>query len=360
MITVKYHGFDNLPESYSAIFKYGGEKSYFLTKLWFDNFITNVVSQDEKILIYGVELNGPGNEAIAALPLKLNRKRMWVFSPRSISSLTNYYSCYFEPIISPDANNIREILSCLAASLWKDRDNWDSINLNPLPVTHNLFPLLIQAFSDHGMLVHSYFCFGNWYLNVAGRSYSEYFAGLSSILRKNIPYMLRKIKNSHRMRIEVYSAESDLDLPLAAYEKLYLVRWNRAEPFPNFIRGLAIQSAKNGSLRLGLLSIDDEPAAAQIWLVNQGIASIYKTAFDQRFSNLSVGTILTAHLMQHVIDVDKVMEVDYLSGDDTYKKFWMTNRRERWGIQVFNPKSVKGIMLAIRHIGGRQLKDLLF
>ena len=40
--------------------------------------------------------------------------------------------------------------------------------------------------------------------------------------------------------------------------------------------------------------------------------------------------------MEHVIDTDKVHDVDYLTGDDAYKKDWMPDRRERWGIAVFN------------------------
>ena len=34
-------------------------------------------------------------------------------------------------------------------------------------------------------------------------------------------------------------------------------------------------------------------------------------------------------LMRHVIDVDQVREVDFGSGDDAYKKDWMSDRRER-------------------------------
>jgi len=102
--------------------------------------------------------------------------------------------------------------------------------------------------------------------------------------------------------------------------------------------------------------IDGEPAAAQIWIVQNGVALIYKLAYDERFTDLSVGTVLTATLMRHVIDVDKVQEVDYLTGDDAYKRDWMSGRRERGGILAMNPRTVRGAAAIARHVGGRAVK----
>jgi hypothetical protein len=48
-------------------------------------------------------------------------------------------------------------------------------------------------------------------------------------------------------------------------------------------------------------------------------------------------------LMEHVLDQDKVNEVDYLTGDDTYKAAWMSDRRERWGLVAYNLKTARGV-----------------
>jgi len=102
--------------------------------------------------------------------------------------------------------------------------------------------------------------------------------------------------------------------------------------------------------------VDEQPAAAQIWIVNSGVASIYKIAYDRKFRDLSVGTYLTTRMMERVIDVDRAREVDYLTGDDAYKKDWMSQRRERWGILALNPRTPRGILEIGRHIGGRAMK----
>jgi CelD/BcsL family acetyltransferase involved in cellulose biosynthesis len=209
------------------------------------------------------------------------------------------------------------------------------------------------------MLVQRYFCFGNWYLDVAGRSYTAYFNALPSRLRHTLIRKSRKLEQAGRLRIDVLSTPEHLERGIADYQRIYSSSWKQAEPFPAFIPGLIRLCARQGWLRLALAYIDNQPAAAQIWIVHNRVASIYKLAYEERFSELSVGSILTANMMQHVIDVDKVLEVDYLTGDDAYKQDWMSHRRERWGVAAFNPCTLRGALSAARHLGGRRVGHLL-
>ncbi|MEZ0239122.1 MAG: GNAT family N-acetyltransferase, partial [Methylophilaceae bacterium] len=110
---------------------------------------------------------------------------------------------------------------------------------------------------------------------------------------------------------------------------------------------------------LGLAYLGEQPVAAQIWLVNDGRASIYKLAYDTNHAHLSVGSLLTNHLMQHVIDVDRVREVDFLIGDEPYKQDWMSHRRERWGIVAYNPRTPSGLAGAANEISRRVAKKAL-
>ena len=76
-------------------------------------------------------------------------------------------------------------------------------------------------------------------------------------------------------------------------------------------------------LRLGIAEIDGQPVAAQFWTVEGGTAFIHKLAHDERFRKQSPGTLLTAAMFAHVIDVDRVDLVDFGTGDDPYKRDWM-------------------------------------
>ena len=103
--------------------------------------------------------------------------------------------------------------------------------------------------------------------------------------------------------------------------------------------------------------IGDDAIAAQLWIVTDNTAYIFKLAYDEAYRKLSAGTILTRTLMQHVIDIDKVGVVDYLCGDDTYKKEWMSSRRERWGVMAFNTSTVIGLREMIKHKSRYYLKQ---
>jgi len=108
--------------------------------------------------------------------------------------------------------------------------------------------------------------------------------------------------------------------------------------------------AERGWLRLGLVWLGSVPIAAQIWIIKDGVASIFKLAYKEEHARLSAGSILTATLMRHALDVDRVKVVDYLTGDDAYKKDWMSHRRERIGIVAANSKSLAGLTYTARYI----------
>jgi CelD/BcsL family acetyltransferase involved in cellulose biosynthesis len=121
---------------------------------------------------------------------------------------------------------------------------------------------------------------------------------------------------------------------------------------PGLIRLLAASS----SLRLGIARLDGQAIAAQVWAVQGGRAAIIKLAHREDNAEYSAGTLLTALLMEHVIEVDKVSEVDYLIGDDSYKQNWMNQRRERWGLVAYNPRTSRGLILLGRELAARMIK----
>ena len=114
-------------------------------------------------------------------------------------------------------------------------------------------------------------------------------------------------------------------------------------------KGLVELAVKNGWLRLCFLEGDDVMVSAQIWFVVGATAYIYKLCHDPKFDQYSVGSLLTMHMMEHVLDRDQVSKIDFLSGDDSYKKDWMNAREERWGLQISNQSTPKGLYRAIKN-----------
>ena len=83
------------------------------------------------------------------------------------------------------------------------------------------------------------------------------------------------------------------------------------------------------------MRVDHEPAAAQIWLISGRRATIYKLAYDERFAPLSIGSILTKTMFDHVLENDGVSEIDYGVGSERYKRDWMSHSRRVIGLIGF-------------------------
>jgi hypothetical protein len=173
--------------------------------------------------------------------------------------------------------------------------------------------------------------------------------------RSDIKRMEKRLQEAGAS-VTLYTEAVDLDKAVADYQAVYEKSWKQAEPHPGFVPGMIRLCAAKNWLRLGVIRIGDQPIAAQVWRVGKRKAEIYKVAYDEAFKAYSPGTVLTARLMRHVLDVDRVDEVDYLVGDDAYKKNWMTHRRERIGIVAYELRSLGGLAGAMVEMTSRAAK----
>lgn len=347
-----FESFDHLPPSYLAIFDEAASSSAFFSLPWFAHLSKCVFPQEGSALILGVE--SADGQPLLALPLW---RAHGAATERQLGAAANYYTPVYSPIVYRTPAIAEGVYKRLAQAIADSRPRWDVVNLQPMDPVSPMFAKLSDALRDAGMWVDSYFCFGNWYLEVDGRTYREYCLSLPSRLTNTLARKLKQANKVGHLKIDILVGDRDLDAGIEAYETVYNASWKISEPYSAFIPGLIRLCAEQGWLRLGIAWMDDRPVAAQLWIVSGGVASIYKLAYDQRHAGLSVGSLLTARLMEHVIDVDRVREVDFLSGDDSYKRDWMSDRRERHGIIAFNPRTVWGVLGALRHFGARRLRE---
>lgn len=345
-----YDALPALPEDFHGLFAKAGRQSVFNTWTWYANFVDSVLAPGEKLRIYALRSSDGRPRAV----LVTQHAALRPFSVRSLKSLSNYYSSLFGPVVDPDDPEMESLLTVLGKAIARDRSRWDEIYLNPLAVEGQGFATLLRALRREGFLVDRFFSFGNWYVPVGARTFEQYVQGRP----RSGARQRKKLLPSPRFRFSLVTRPEDVEGAMADYERVYRSSWKAGEPYPGFMPGLARRCAEQGWLRLGVAYLDGEPAAAQLWIVADGTASIFKVAYDQRFAKESVGTLLTSLIMEHVIDRDKVSVVDYLTGDDGYKKDWMSLRRERWGIVAFNPRTLRGLLRAARHFGGRAARHV--
>jgi hypothetical protein len=172
------------------------------------------------------------------------------------------------------------------------------ITLVALPDEDHSASLLQTAFEQSGWVVFRETCDQNHILNVRGRSFDAYWQDRPSRLKNTVKRKAKTGVVSIRIDRE-FDPESWRD-----YERIYARSWKPSEGSPEFLRQIAEREGASGALRWALPISTESPSPHNIGPVENGTALIHKLAHDERHMQASPGTLLSAALFQHVIDVD--------------------------------------------------------
>ncbi len=301
----------------------------FATAAWVSNYLRHVARDDG--LYWAADIDG------RALMLLQGEAA----APGRARALTNYYASLYSPFVGEvhEDDALR-----LARALGDARPALDSIELAPM--AQDDADRVETAFRVAGWPTRRYSAFGNWHLPCENLGFDDYMAARPSQTLNTWARKARRFQADGQTRLQLVTEPAEVAAAMRAYEAVYARSWKRAEPYPGFVPGWAALCAERGWLRLGIAWSGSTPIAAQLWFTIRRRASIFKLAYDQAFARLSAGTVLSAFMFRHALEVDRVVDIDYLTGDDTYKRAWMTQRRERVGIVACNPRTVRGALRA--------------
>lgn len=309
---------------------------------WYRNLVDTAMDAGDAVRFYVLRRD---SRVLAVLPLRARRGAGgW-----QLGALGNFYTSLYQPAF--DACLKADDLLVLLASVQRDFPGASRLTLKPMDPNGHAYQVLLDALRKLGWLPFEYFSFGNWYLPTDS-DWPAYLAARPGALRSTLKRMGRKFTQAGGS-LSIVTGGAELAQAIAAYEAVYARSWKVPEPYPDFMPGLIRLCAAQGSLRLGLAWLDGQAVAAQFWIVRNGKAMIYKLAYDESSKAYAPGTLLSAYLMQYVMEVEQVREVDYLQGDDPYKQLWMSERRERWGIVAYQPRTFDGLAGALRDALGQ-------
>lgn len=317
-----------------------------LGKDWFDNLSRNALEEGDEAVIFVAKLSSID---FVACPMLVQH------NSTVIRALSTFYTSVYSPLVQSDTP--QRLLTALFHHLARD-EGYSELLLSPLESTSPLFTSLLTAQKNAGWHgVHSYFCFGNWIHDLRDDGYSGYMATRPSRLRNTVRRRTQKFLAENRGELQIIQGGDSLESAIAQYTQVYQNSWKQSEPYPQFIPSLLRIAAQKSWLRLGIATFEGVPVAAQIWLVQNHTAYIYKLAYDENYKQLSPGTVLTAFMMEQVIGQDTIKRIDYLSGDDAYKRDWMSVRHERHGTAAYNARTLAGAAKLVTYTIKRLIKN---
>ncbi|MFZ0695005.1 MAG: GNAT family N-acetyltransferase [Alphaproteobacteria bacterium] len=349
-----YPSLESLPERVVAFVGEAERRSFFHGIPWYRALYATACPDGDEPRIYVAEREG---RPIATL-IARERWRAGTFRTHMLLSVSHImYTWDYGPILDAGEGlaGLSEIVDAIAAA----SPAFDVLRFDSMDPYSPGFTAMVAGFRSQGFLVQPFKNFGNWFDNVEGQSSDAYLANRSSQTRYAIGRRIRSLARSGRGRYELVTGGPKLEQAVADYERVAVQSWKDEEPCPGCVPAVVHMAAKAGALRLGIYYIDNEPAAAQIWIVHGGRATIFRLSYAEKFGKLSVATALTWEIMRHVLDFDKPREIDFARGDDEYKKKWLPQRREKWGMLVFNPHTAKGLVIAAKNLIGHRVMMIL-
>jgi len=318
---VCYTDWTQLPESANFLFGEGEKDSIFFSRPWFENLASTALDEDQHMLLACVV---EGENVLAILPVMKRTGTNWC-------ALSHNYSSLYTLLLA--GMDQQPILECLVQGL--SRLPFQSLRLEPVDEHDDNLNRLQHVMQAFGFECHRSFRFYNWFCRVQGKSFADYMAARPAMLRNTIARKRRKLARERGYDIQLFCGDQ-VPQAMTDYNAIYKASWKANEQYGDIMAGLVNRFSRLGWSRLAVLYIGGKPAAAQLWFVLHGRASIFRLAYDEAWKQYSPGSILSSYLMEYVIDTEKVEEIDFLMGNEPYKQDWMSKRRERWGLICVN------------------------
>jgi Acetyltransferase (GNAT) domain len=265
----------------------------------------------------------------------------WLFLAKDnrgrAQGLSSWYSFSFRPVFrgNPNSHARAELLTKMALQL---REQTNSIALAPMH--RDDCEATAVAFRAAGWIAVATQTGCNWTVNVAGKSFAEYWAERPSRLRKTVK--VKRAKANLQIDILTHFDAS----AWAEYEAVYADSWKPEEGAVRFLRQMAETEGAAGALRLGIARQDGRAIAVQLWTTENSRALAHKVAHRDDAAAFSPGSILSAAMFKYAIDTDKVECIDFGTGDSPYKTSWMEERAPLFTLSLFNKKNPVALLRA--------------
>ncbi len=315
----------------------------YLTSEWYNMWLEHFISStDFKVLMFYRD-----NVLKMIVPLISNNKRYRGTDVRIQKLAGNVYMPIKSIITNASSEDMPGLIRAFIDYLHKSVDEWDIIDFDDLPAEESWVEAFCAEIKRPTFKTKSYDCFGNWYSDEINGSSKDYMDKRSKNFRASIKKNYKKLQQSGEVVFKLVTGEHDCPDYFTLYNEVYSRSWKKEERvgrtfFPEMVR----YAERNGWLRVGLLFLDGTPVGAGFAIVTGGRAYFEKIAYDEKYKGFGAGSVCLYEMIRHVIDVDSVSTIDFLRGDDEYKRHWVDKRRVRKGIMIYN-NNLRGKYLSL-------------
>jgi CelD/BcsL family acetyltransferase involved in cellulose biosynthesis len=185
------------------------------------------------------------------------------------------------------------------------------------------------------------------FIDLSSRSWDDYLRSIGPSHRYNFKRRLRNLMRDYDVRIQYAQSDEERREGLRHVVNLHLQRWNPrggSDAFDSaglvtFHDDLSRAARDRGWLRLMVITLDGQAAAAFYGFRYGDKFLFYQSGFDPAFGHSSVGLVMVGLTIRDAI-AEGATEYDMLHGVEPYKFLWTKTVRQLVRLDLYPPGHV--------------------
>jgi CelD/BcsL family acetyltransferase involved in cellulose biosynthesis len=328
---ITFEDFLALGHAWNAALEKSLENHIFLTWEWLSTWWKHYGNRNREFLVITARDNG---KIFAAAPLMNTQYKLWGFTLRKIEFLGTPASDYHSLLLTVQGQNYaKQMLECALNTV----NDWDCLELREVP-DNSITATALRGVAGQGL------CFAEKTQSICRyvplpTNFENYFSSLGPQFRRNFRRARKKLRRNFNASYQAHCEPDDVDHNMEVFIELHQKRWRArrqagvfgVQTFRGFHKEVAEAFARRGWLILFILRLDDEPVAAAYCFKYGNKLYGYLSGHNPEYSEYSVGNLLLLHMIETSIKRG-LAEVDFMRGDEPYKKRW--NARLRRNLQA--------------------------
>jgi CelD/BcsL family acetyltransferase involved in cellulose biosynthesis len=165
---------------------------------------------------------------------------------------------------------------------------------------------------------------------------------LSSSFRQTVKRKIRKAEKTASMEMRIVTDASCIDdimtISLESWQHDNGTSMASTPQIRDFYTQVIQGAATDGSLQVGLMYIDGEPAAFDFNLICRSVMHNFKLGFRRQYAQLSPGIVLKSYILQNIYANQSecpIAELDFMGASEPYKLSWAASVRSHSRLLIF-------------------------
>jgi len=344
----EYPNLDSVPADVTAFIDSVGGRYFCASAVWFRAVLATAGLAIDRPRVY-VAASAAG---VLAVLIVRERTNAGPLKMRVVSSPSRGMdAAIYAPLLDPEHGEPG--LRAIVRSMVRGKPPVHVVRLECFDPESPDFATLVKLLREFHLRVETFAdAFSTYSEDVHGLTIEQYLAVRAPEMQEFMSNQLGAFAATGRGRFEVVTGGRDLAPALVDYALIDLQSWKEQELFPDCLARVVDAAAKAGVLRLCMLYVDDRPAAAQIWIVSGGRATMWRSHFGRQFAVLALGAVVTYEAIRHILASERPSRLEFGPATDTGRQEWLSRRCQRINFIAFNLRTAKGWAALARHYLG--------